>query len=957
MSENKIETVTNRRGEEEPISFDKIKDRLRSLAGLSDKPKYRWFKQLGNVKVNEISIELFKQLYDKISTTDLDIAAASLLAFKSNIDTEYEELASRVIISNHQKNTDRTLEQHFNKPHAEIKHDYLSHLCELLYTNIDDNGMQAPLINPDLFGFVKTHSRELNKIVNYKLDYLITYPSFKLLEKNYLIKCTYKKNNQVVKRRGKYHRIPMERPQDMFLRVAMHIATGKPYKKWSVYDDQCIIEQIKKLKEIPRAIVRDFEFQMSGGDNVDWSKIQNFASDNVVLATKISNIVKAHYVSWEDQAEKAIISWKDQDVTKILERIKEIYEGLSNFKFIHATPTLFNSGTRRPQASSCYLQGALTSDSMKGITHYYATSSELSKNAGGLGGPITPIRAQNSYISGTNGSSNGLEPLLGVIESISTYVDQGGKRPGSNAIYIEPWHAQVADVLELKRPKIREDKKDVKKTFGLFYGMYVNDEFMRTVTREVDLKETKKLDHYPKLWYLMDPNVTNYLWLRYDKQHSNKYLSDEEVENGDFDFTKAYRKLVKAGRYVANVSATEIYNSILDTIREAGVPYMKFKDNVNRKNNQSHYGTIITSNLCAEIDEYVDVEETAVCNLASLCLPNFLEECDKTEGGSGLDKVYSVYGKHYRVNKIELEKAVCVAIKNLDTIIDINYYPVPESKKSNLIHRPTGLGFQGWADMLNKLLLSYDSEGASHLAFYLHEFIYFMATRTSKDLAKEFGTYPSYEGSPASQGKLQWHLWVEEQGQKCLKYPLSMPWDSLVQEVKTHGVRNSLTICGMPTASVSTLTGLSPGLEPNMGMCIVRKNNSGENIIVNKNLSELLKRLGYWNQNIPQRILGSKYSSISEIEEIPEDIREAYKTAWELKPAAVVLHALTVSPFIDQSISMNLFLEAPSRAVLNSIYMVGWSRGLKTGSYYCRSKAAYTAEKTTLQETSCESCQ
>lgn len=977
-----ISYVTTRDGKLEPMSYDKINDRYKKLAGRSDSVKYKHLAKLKKIDISEIIKEVIKGTYNQVDTRSLDMLAAQTAASKVSEDEEYEILSTRILVSDHQKTVSRILENHFGKKGKigkEIRTDYL---YNLLYSNVNEIGVQAPLIEPRSAAFGIVFSRELGEILDLTRDFKTNYAGFKLLHKNYMLKSSYRNDDRITKRLNKIIREPVETPQDIFMRVSVFLAVSKEYIEWNLYNDKAVLEEIKGLpnfEKIGKILVHDYEYLIKNGERVSWKKLIDYLShEDLALATEIDSIVKNYYTSWTGVLNRWKDHWKNvprSEIKEILANIKNNYDRLSNQNFIQATPTMYNAGTLNPQCSSCFLLGGLSSDSMIGITNYLKQCAMLSKNAGGIGGHISNIRSKKSYISGTNGESNGIEPLIRVINELSIYVDQGGgKRPGSNAIYIDIWHEQVMDMLDMKRHKKNSGKE---KATSLFYALMIPDHFFRVLLEEYHMIKANP-DAKPKLWYLFDPNKTNYLYSRFDRGVFRKragLLDYKKMSYTEFNFTKHYMDLVEQKLYSTKVSAIDLLLDIVECIRETGVPYMKFKDNVNRKNNQEHYATITTSNLCIEIDEVVTSMETAVCNLASLCLPTFLirsfsEEKIKKMAQIQRNKfeqllgkenplldVYSCYGEFSIFDINSVIDSTKTTIGNLDKIIDVNFYPIPEARTSNVLHRPCGLGIQGLADLFCILLIPYDSDMAKKVGFYLQELIYWAALTKSNELAREKGTYGSYNRSWVQRGKLQMDLYVQE-GNK-LAHELSPFWDVLRPKIAQDGVRNSLLICLMPTASTSTITGFSPSFEPHMGMYYTRKNNSTETMIVNKNLVRLLKRLNLWNSSVSTTILADKYGGISQIKSIPEDIRRVYRTVWEMDPHAVVEYCKTISPFIDQSMSMNLFVEKPDFNTLINIYLNGWTGGLKSGSYYCRSKAQYDADKTVVDKdiVICESCQ
>ena len=639
-----------------------------------------------------------------------------------------------------------------------------------------------------------------------------------------------------------------------------------------------------------------------------------------------------------------------------LEKVIKTYNELSEGFYTHATPTLFNSGTPRPQLSSCFLLDT-ESDSIEGIFDTLKEAALISKNAGGIGISFNKVRAKGTYIAGTNGTSNGIIPFLKIYNETARAVDQGGgKRKGSIAIYMEPWHADIMDFLDLRK----NQGKDEIRARDLFLAMWMNDLFMERVELDAD-------------WALMCPHECAGLNDSYGQEFRNLYLKYEQE-----------------GRYKKVVKAREVWNKILESQIETGTPYLLYKDSINEKSNQSNIGMIHSSNLCAEIVEATgitktqkdilankellekiglgefwgkeSVNETAVCNLASIALPKFINK-----------------NKTYNFNK--LYDIAYDAIVNLNNVIDVNYYPSAGAKFSNLCHRPVGLGVQGLADVFFQLSLSYESEEAKSLNKEIFETIYFASIKASCDLAKEQGTYATYEGSPISEGKLQFDLW----GTKPTK---RWDWDKLREDIKKYGVRNSLTTCIMPTASTASILGNEASCEAQTSNMYTRSVLSGTFIMVNKYLVKELVKLGLWNETLRKKII-TENGSVQNVPEIPTNLKEIYKTVYEIKQRDVIEMAADRGAFIDQTQSMNIFMDSPNFAKLTAMHFYGWGRRnfmtnesgqaiipqgenieiiydnegnprcyrdkrytLKTGIYYLRNKSASDAVKFTVQEES-----
>ena len=567
----------------------------------------------------------------------------------------------------------------------------------------------------------------------------------------------------------------------------------------------------------------------------------------------------------------------------------ETYELMSKKFFTHATPTLFNAGTPKPQMSSCFLL-TMQDDSIDGIYDTLKQTAKISQSAGGIGLSIHNVRATGSYIRGTNGTSNGIVPMLRVFNDTARYVDQGGgKRKGSFAIYIEPWHADIFDFLDLKKNHGKEEMR----ARDLFFAMWMCDLFMKRVEED-------------STWTLMCPNECPGLYDVYGEEFEAMYTSYEAAGKG--------RKTIKA---------RELWEKILESQIETGTPYMLYKDSANRKSNQKNLGTIRSSNLCTEILEYTSEDEIAVCNLASISLPMFVEE-----------------GKFNHEFLFDVTKRIT---RNLNKVIDRNYYPVKEAENSNLRHRPVGLGVQGLADAFILMRLPFTSDEAKQLNQEIFETIYFAAVTASMELAKEEGPYSTFQGSPISQGEFQYNMWGLNDSDLSGRWD----WASLRKEVMANGVRNSLLLAPMPTASTSQILGNNEAFEPYTSNIYTRRVLSGEFIVVNKHLLYDLVNLGLWNDNLKQEIMRNN-GSIQNIDVIPQDIKDLYKTVWELSMKDIIDMSRQRGYFIDQSQSLNLFMEGATMAKLTSMHFYAWKSGLKTGMYYLRTKSAVDAIKFTL---------
>lgn len=563
------------------------------------------------------------------------------------------------------------------------------------------------------------------------------------------------------------------------------------------------------------------------------------------------------------------------------------YDLMSQGFFTHATPTLFNAGTPRPQLSSCFLL-TMHDDSIQGIYKTLSDVAQISKNAGGIGLSVHDVRASGAYIKGTNGTSNGLIPMLKVYNETARYVDQGGgRRKGSFAIYLEPWHSDVEDFLQLRKNHGKEEMR----ARDLFLALWVPDLFMERV------KEGGE-------WSLFSPDET-------------PGLADCYGE----DFKKLYTTYEAQGKARKTVKAQDLFYKIIEAQIETGVPYILYKDAANSKSNQKNLGTIKSSNLCTEIIEYSAPDEQAVCNLASIALPKFVIK----------------QGKKYIFDHEHLRQIAYKATMNLNCVIDVNYYPTAETKKSNMRHRPIGLGVQGLADAFAMMRLPFESEEALQLDKEIFETIYFGAMQASVDLAKKDGAYETFKGSPLSEGKFQFDMWGVTPSDRW-------DWAKLRKDVMKHGARNSLLLAPMPTASTSQILGNNECFEPFTSNIYVRKTLSGEFPVINKHLVNDLIRWELWDEEMRNKII-MENGSIQNIEEIPQDLKEIYKTAWEMSQKVIINHAAARAPFICQSQSMNLFVQDANFAKLSSAHFYSWQKGLKTGSYYIRTKAATTAIK------------
>jgi len=764
--------VTKRDGELQEVAFDKILERVKKLG------------QEAGIHINYSSLvmKVIDQLYDKIPTAKIDELAAEQCASLSTNHPDYATLSARIIISNHQKNTDSVF----------------SNVMKRLYEFTDSKGQNTSLVSQKLWDFTERYSEQLNHMIDDERDYLIDYFGFKTLERAYLFRV----NNTIV-----------ERPQHMWMRVSIGIH----------------------------------------GD----------------------------------------LNNENQEET--LRLVKETYDLMSQKYFTHATPTLFNAGTPRPQMSSCYLI-AMEDDSIDGIFNTLKDCAHISKWAGGIGLHIHNIRAKGSHIQGTNGTSNGLVPMLRVFNNTARYVDQGGnKRNGSFAIYLEPWHADVEDFLELKKNHGDEELK----ARDLFYALWICDLFMERV------KDNAK-------WSLLCP-------------HECPGLSDVYGDK----FKELYEKYEQDGKVRKTVNARDLWFKILDSQMETGTPYILYKDAANSKSNQQNLGTIKSSNLCCEIIEYSDANETAVCNLASIALPAFVNEKTKEFD----------YSKLHEVTK--------VVTNNLNRVIDVNFYPTEKTKNSNFKHRPIGIGIQGLADAFILMDIPFHSEAAKVVNKLIFETIYHGALEKSNESSILLGAYSSFNGSPASKGILQFDMWNVTPSERY-------DWSSLKESIIKYGLRNSLLVAPMPTASTSQILGFNECFEPFTSNLYSRRTLAGEFVVVNKYLMKELIQLGQWNEQIKNNIIANK-GSVQQLTTLSEHIREKYKIVWEMPMKHLIDMAADRGAFICQSQSLNLWMEDPTYNSLTSMHFYSWKKGLKTGIYYLRRKAKHQAQQFTIEPEAKES--
>jgi len=638
-----------------------------------------------------------------------------------------------------------------------------------------------------------------------------------------------------------------------------HLAMRKLQKAKIITDE--VVEVAQQVKEYIKTD-RDFDFGYFGLKTLEKSYLQR-------VEGKLIETPQYLFM-------RVAIGIHGKDIPAVL----ETYDNMSQGFFIHATPTLFNAGTPRPQMSSCFLI-ANKGDSIDGIYGTLTECAQISKWAGGIGLHVHQVRANKSRIRGTNGQSDGIIPMLRVFNATARYVNQAGRRKGSIAVYIEPWHADIMDFLELRLNQGDEEAR----CRDLFSAMWIPDLFMKRVEEGGN-------------WSLFCPDKA-------------KGLSDVYGE----EFEALYTKYEEEGLANATVPATEVWKAILKSQTETGTPYMLYKDACNKKSNQKNLGTIKSSNLCTEILEYTDKDETSVCNLASIALPKYVNKETKSFD----------YDKLHEVTK--------TVTKNLNRVIDRNFYPVETARRSNMKHRPIGLGVQGLADVFILCGLQFDCEESRLMNAHIFETIYHAALEASSELAEIDGSYETFKGSPASEGILQPDMWEGE-----TKFSGRYDWDAMRERVKTKGLRNSLLLAPMPTASTAQILGNNECFEPYTTNIYLRRTLAGEFVVVNKHLVDHLKNVGLWSKEMKDLMVKAG-GSIQNIVDIPDDIKNLYKTVWEISQKCIIDMAADRGRFIDQSQSMNLFMESPTMSKLSSMHMYAWKAGLKTGMYYLRSKA------------------
>ena len=751
--------VIKRSGEKVPMRYDNITDRNIELS------------QDLSIDVAHLSQLVIQSLKNGMTTNEIDELAAETAAYMSSYEPEYDILASRIAVSNHQKCTSKSFIE----------------TMTTLYNGINkENGKRLNVVNSTFMSFISRNAERIEAEIDYSKDFNYSYFGFKTLQRLYLLKVEKK---------------IVERPQHMLMRVA------------------CSIH----------------------GPNV------NEPDGNIELAI-------------------------------------QTYKNMSEGYYTHASPTLFNSGSERQQMSSCYLLHI--EDDLRHIYETNLRCALISKHGGGIGVDISNVRAKGSVINSTNGTSDGIIPMIKVFNSTALYCNQAGKRKGSIAMYLQPWHPDVIEFLALRYNNPPEELR----ARDIFLALWVNDIFMKRVEED-------------GVWSFFCPSTVPQLTESYGTEFDDIYIQAE-----------------KDKKYIKQMRARELWEKILHAQTETGLPYILYKDSINNKSMQSNIGIVRSSNLCAEIVEVTDKDSVAVCNLASLSLPKYVR---KTESGAEFD-----YKKLYEITK--------TIVRNIDNVIDINYYPIDESKTNNLNYRPMGIGIQGLADVFAMFRAPWGSDVAAELNRNIAETIYYAAVEASHELSLERGSYSRFEGSLYSKGVLQYHLWN-------VSPKMNYDWKGLEEKVKS-GMRNSLLVALMPTASSSQILNNNECFEAFTSNLYSRTTLAGDFIILNKHLVKDLKAINMWNRDIVNRIIEND-GSVQSIEEIPRELRDVYKTVWEISQKIVIDYAADRGAFIDQTQSMNIFIDHPTNSKLSSMHMYGWKKGLKTGSYYIRSKAARNAVK------------
>lgn len=763
--ENMGINIVKRNGKTEEVDFDKPRYRLKKLADRPDLGK------LENVDIDVIAQQTIKGIIDGISSSELALLSADNAVMRSLEHPEYGTLASRILIDKHHKNTTECF----------------SSVMESLYKNKDISGNAAPVLSLQFMKTVRKYKDLINHSIDYKRDYLFSFSGFKTLEKSYL----QQRNKNGIK-------VVAERPQHLYMRVALAIICGKD-------------------------------------DDTD---------ENIQFAIKYYDLMSLHF-------------------------------------FTHASPTLFNAGTICQNMSSCFV--GVLEDSMRGIYKGVMDCALISKTGGGIGMSLSNIRCSGSIVRGTNGVSDGLTKVVQVFNATCRHSNQGSKRNGSFAMYLELFHGDIFEFLELRLNTGKEENR----ARDLFYGLWISDIFMRAVENDSD-------------WYLMNPDIC-------------KGLVDAYGE----EFDKLYNGYIEQGMYIKKVKARDIWDKILVSQQETGMPYMLYKDSVNLKSNQSNIGTIKSSNLCCEQLEYADEREFNVCNISTVSLKSFIETGTENRKFFNYQKLYDI---------------VQIMTIGMNKVIDKNTYPIPETKYSNMKHRPIIVGTQGISSVFFELEIPFECEQAKEINSKIFETIQYATWSMSCELAKKYGKYETYEGSPISQGKFQHNLWNQED-------PIGLwDWSLLRQDILIHGVRNSLCTGQPPTASTATILNNFESIEPIHSNFFVRSVLSGEFPIVNEYLVKWLMKNDLWTTTMKNKIMYYR-GSVQEIEEIPREIRNIFKTVWEIPQRVLLDYSKDRGFFTDHSQSLNVYMENPTQAKMTSLHFHGWKIGLKTGSYYFRTQS------------------
>lgn len=785
-----------------------------------------------SVDKNELTATILKSLPKSMLVYDIKNYIADYCVSKSSFHPEYKRLASVICMDNLASVTDT---------------DYRTVITNLR-NNLNKNGETAPIVSEELYDIVMKHSNVIQHKLNFDRDYDLDYFGLKTLERSYLAKLRYIVN-----------------------------------PKYSA-SDEAIEEYNKNVMNLryEKELAKNMGIYVEESDNDFVADTDEYDDDGHTGIYRLKKIRNKKLVRMNKIVERPQHMWMRVALGIHGYNLKdafETYDLLSLRMMIMATPCLFNAGTPCPQLSSCFLFNC--EDSVDGMyLHSLTDMARVSKFSGGLGICLSDIRATGTLIKGSNGTSHGIIPYCSVIDKMTAHIDQGGKRRGSCACYLEVWHSDIYSFVDL-----RKNTGDSEKTRDLFIALWVCDLFMKRVEEN-------------GMWSLLCPHECPNLTSTYGAEFEKLYLK--------YETEKRYKKQVKA---------VDLFYHIMTAQIETGMPYILYKDHCNKKSNQSSLGTIKCSNLCAEIIEYTDNETTAVCNLASLCLPKYIEN-----GTFNFNKLGDV---------------TRVLVRNLNKVIDVNFYPTERTKSSNMNHRPTAIGIQGLADVYNIMKYPFDSEQAELLNKQIFETIYFNAQYESNKSAIKHGAYSSFNGSPSSKGLFQFDLWNLDKN----KLTMNFDWDSLRESIIQHGLRNSLTTAVMPTASTASIMGNSECIEPILSNIFVRSTLAGEFVIINENLINTLIDLKIWNDDMRKKIIICN-GSVQKIKEIPQDVRNVYKTAFELKQKAIIKQSFERGPFIDQSQSLNLFMDQANFDKLASMHFYGWHNGLKTGLYYLRSHSA-----------------